>query len=62
MLMDLKADLQVFALDGTVLIKTEAPILQSESLVKKIEEIAKTVPGVKETRIDVMPSGAESLG
>lgn len=62
LLMDIRADLQVSAQDGTLLVKAEAPILQSEALAQEIEEIARTVPGVRETRIDVVPVGAESLG
>ena len=61
-LIDVKADLRVSAKDGTVLIKTEAAILQSEALAQKIEEIAKTVPGVREARVEVIPSGAEARG
>lgn len=62
MLMDIKADLQVSAQDGTILVKTEAPILQSEALAKQIEEIAKAIPGVREAKIDVAPSGMGAIG
>ena len=55
-LMDVKADLRVSAQDGTVLIKTEAPILQSEALAQQIEKIAKTVHGIREAKIVVIPS------
>ena len=61
-LMDVKADLRVSARDGKIWIRTEAPILQSEALAEKIEEIAQTVPGVRESKIEVIPSGAEALG
>ena len=61
-LMDLKADLQVSAKDGIVLIRTEAPVLHSEPLAQQIEKIAKTVPGVKDTQIEVLASGTEGLG
>jgi cytidylate kinase len=62
MLMDVKADLRVSAHDGEVLIKTETPILQSEELARQMEEIAKTIPGVREVKIDLIPGGAEALG
>jgi cytidylate kinase len=61
-LMDLKADLQVSAKDGTILVKTQAPILQSEPLAQQIKEIAKTIPGVVDTKIEVTASGTEGLG
>ena len=61
-LMDVKADLQVFAQDGNVLIKTEAPMLQFEALAQQIEEAAKTVPGVREARVELLPRGGEAHG
>ena len=61
-LMDLKADLQVSSHDGAILVRTEAPALQSEALAHQIEERAKTVPGVKEAKIEIIPSGAEAFG
>jgi hypothetical protein len=61
-LMDVKADLRVSAQDGTILIKTEAPMLKFEALAQQIEEIAKTVPGVREARVELIPRGAENRG
>lgn len=61
-LMKIKADVEVTARDGSVLIQTEAPILRGETLSDEIEQVAKTVPGVKETKIDVVPAGMDSRG
>ncbi len=61
-LMDVKANLQVSAQDGTILVKTEAPMLQFEALAQQIEETAKTVPGVREARVELVPRGAEARG
>ena len=52
MLMDVKADIRVSAQDGNILIKTEAPILQSEALAQRLENIAKTVTGIRDVKMD----------
>jgi hypothetical protein len=61
-LMDLKADLNVSAQDGTILVRTQAPILQSEPLAQQIREMAKKVPGVVDAKIEITASGTEGLG
>jgi len=58
-LVDVRPDLQVSAEDGIVFVKTEAPIIQEAALVRKIQEISKTIAGVKETKINVIPTDAE---
>ena len=58
-LVDVKPDLQVSAQDGTVSVKTEAPIIHEAPLVQRIQEISNAVTGVKETRVNVIPSDAE---
>jgi hypothetical protein len=55
--MDVKADLRVSAQDGTILINTEVPMLKYKTLAQQIEEIAKTVPGVREARVELVPRG-----
>jgi hypothetical protein len=55
--MDVKADLRVSAQDGTILINTESPMLKYKALAQQIEEIAKTVPGVREARVELVPRG-----
>jgi hypothetical protein len=62
LMMKINADLQVSAQDGALLIKTEAPLHQSDALARQIQVIAKTVPGVKEVKIDVIPRGAGAVG
>jgi cytidylate kinase len=61
-LMDLKQDLKVSAQDGTILVKTEAPVLIKSQLEQEIKDITQTIPGVRETKVDIFPSGAEALG
>jgi hypothetical protein len=60
--MDLKADVNVFAHDGSLVVKTEAPIVQSETLTRQIVAAAKLVPGVKEVSVDIVPRGTGELG
>ncbi|MBW2062600.1 MAG: cytidylate kinase family protein [Deltaproteobacteria bacterium] len=54
-LIDTKPDIEVTANNGLVYIKTEAPLEQEPRLVQKIEKITKTIPGVKEINIQVLP-------
>ena len=58
-LVDVRPDMQVSAEDGTVFVKTEAPIIHEASLVKKIQEISKTIAGVKEIKVNIIPSDVE---
>jgi cytidylate kinase len=61
-LMEVKSDIQVYAHEGSVLVKTEAPVLRAEAITHQIEEITKTIPGVTETTIDITPSGTGTAG
>ncbi len=54
-LIDTKPDIEVSADNELVYIKTEAPLEQEPELVQKMEKIAKTIPGVKEIKIQVLP-------
>ena len=58
-LVDVRPDIEVTAEDGIVLVKTEAPIIHEASLVREIQGISKTVAGVKETKINIVPSDVE---
>ncbi|MFC1824155.1 AAA family ATPase [Thermodesulfobacteriota bacterium] len=61
-LMIIKPDVQVTAHHGQLLIKTEAPVLQEAAITQEIKKIAKTIPGVTETKIDINPSGMGAAG
>ena len=61
-LMGVRTGLQVSAEHGIVFVKAEAPIIHEPVLVKRIQEISKIIPGVKETRIDITPSALEGWG
>jgi cytidylate kinase len=54
-LIDLKPDVEVFAKDGTVSIKAKAQESEEEELVHQMEEIAKSVPGVKNVEVHLEP-------
>jgi cytidylate kinase len=54
-LIDLKPDVEVFAKDGTVSIKAKATESEEEELVHQMEEIAKSVPGVKNVEVHLEP-------
>ena len=54
-LIDTKPDIEVSADNELVYIKTEAPLEQEPELVQKMEKIVKTIPGVKEIKIQVLP-------
>jgi len=54
-LIDLKPDIEVFARNGTVSIKAKATEFQDENLIHKIEEIAKSIPGVKDVEVHLAP-------
>ena len=58
-LMAVKPDLQVCAEDGVVFVRAEAPLLQEATLAAEIRKISGGIPGVKETRIDVVPGGKD---
>jgi cytidylate kinase len=52
-LVDINSDLKVTAEDGLVLVKGEAKLLQAETLVRDIEKVLKTVPGIKDYKINI---------
>ena len=52
-LVDINPELKVTADDGLVLVKGEAKLLQEESLVRDIEKALKTVPGIKDYKINI---------
>ncbi|MBN1831554.1 MAG: cytidylate kinase-like family protein [Deltaproteobacteria bacterium] len=52
-LVDVKRDLRVSAKSGRVFVKGEAPRGKEEILAQEIDEISKTITGVKETKIDI---------
>jgi cytidylate kinase len=52
-LVDVKRDLRVSAKSGMVLVKGETPRGKEQILAQEIEEISKTITGVKETKIDI---------
>ena len=54
-LIDLKPDVEVFATDGKVSIKAHSTEVQDGKLVHQIEEIAKSIPGVKNVEIHLEP-------
>ena len=58
-LVDVRPDIDVTAEDGIVSVKTEAPIIHEASLVREIQEISKTIAGVKETKINIIPTDVE---
>lgn len=53
-LIDLKPDAEVFATNGTIIIKAKTAQFDDEQLIVKIEEIAKSVPGVISVRVDLV--------
>lgn len=54
-LIDVKPDIEVSADDGTVLVRTKAPLIQEEHLVHEMRRIAEVIPGVKALHVDVEP-------
>ncbi len=52
-LVDIKRDLRVSAKSGMVFVKGEAPRGKEQILTQEIEEISKTIPGIKETKVDI---------
>jgi cytidylate kinase len=52
-LLDVKPDLEVVAKNGTISIKAKHTNFKGEEMIHKIEEIAKSVPGVKNVEIDL---------
>ena len=58
-LINVRPDLQVSAKDGVVFVKTEAPIIHERSLVEEIREISKGIAGVREMKINIIPSDVE---
>ncbi|MFC1906793.1 AAA family ATPase [Chloroflexota bacterium] len=54
-LVDIKPDIDVSAADGVVLVRAKSKFSQEEHLVHKINEIGKSVPGVKEISINIHP-------
>lgn len=49
-LIDVRPNIEVSAKDGTVSIKAKAAGFEEEGLFRKIEEIAKSIPGVKKLK------------
>jgi DNA-binding Lrp family transcriptional regulator len=52
-LLDVKPDLEVVAKNGTISIKAKNTNFKDEDMIHKIEQIAKTIPGVKNVEIDL---------
>jgi len=55
-LIDLKPDIEVTGLDGIIHVKTTVPESQEQELVRKINEIARDIQGVKEIKVHTYPS------
>jgi hypothetical protein len=55
-LMEIKPDIDVTADDGSVLVKTKAPLQQEEDWVHEMRRTAKKIPGVKKIQFDILPS------
>ena len=53
LLIDMKPDIEVVAENGTVSIKTKYTQFKNEKMIHKIEEIAKSVPGVKNVEVNL---------
>lgn len=58
----IKPGFEVSARNGSVSVKAEAPVLHEKSITKEIESVVKTIPGVKETKIEIIPSGIGAFG
>ena len=58
-LVDVRPDIQVTAEDGIVSVKTEAPIIHEASLAQEIREISNAITGVKEIKVNIVPSATE---
>jgi cytidylate kinase len=54
-LIDVRPDVQVYAKDGTIVIRTKGSGLEEKGLAQKIKAIAAGVPGVKDVDIDFEP-------
>ena len=54
-LVNMKPDVEVHADNGTVFIKTTAHFSQEKHIISDIEKVAKSIPGVSEVRIEVLP-------
>lgn len=52
-LVDINRDLQVSAKNGMVFVKGEAPRGKEQILAQEVEDISKTITGIKETKIDI---------
>jgi len=53
LLIDMKPDIEVVAENGTVSIKAKYTQFKDEEMIHKIEEIAKSVPGVRNVEVDL---------
>lgn len=51
LLIDMKPDIEVVAENGTISIKAKSIKFKDEEMIHKIEQIAKSVPGVKNVEI-----------
>ena len=58
----IKPGLEVSAQNGTVSVKAEAPVLHQTSIRREIESIVKAIPDVKETKVEIIPSGIGAFG
>lgn len=52
-LIDVKPDIEVFADNGTISIKAKYTNFKDKEMIHKVEEIAKSVPGVKNVEVDL---------
>ncbi len=54
-LIDVRPDVQVYAKDGTIVVRTKGSGLEEKGLVEKIKRIAASVSGVKDVDVDFEP-------
>lgn len=59
-LINVKPDIEVSAKDGAVSVTTKTLALQDAGLVEEIKSIARTVPGVRDVKVEVSPAFALS--
>jgi len=52
-IINIKPDVQVSCTDGVVYVKTRAPLLKEDSLIKEIRHLAMAIEGVKDVKVDV---------
>jgi cytidylate kinase len=54
-LIEVKPDVEIFAQDGSILVKTKAHESQQAALSDDIQRLVKGIPGVKEIRVQMLP-------